>query len=111
MFNANRLSRLRRHVIMGSRLRSSLSQSATCQLSFTPASSTFISTPIARFQSSISEPTASLFHDDRSALGKDDDLDKLLMDIYKVSLEIDIKPSAGVIILKDIISKKNKCCN
>jgi len=40
-----------------------------------------------------------------------DDLDKLLMDIYKVSLEIDIKPSAGVIILKDIISKKNKCCN
>ena len=33
------------------------------------------------------------------------------MDIYKVSLEIDIKPSAGVIILKDIISKKNKCCN
>ena len=78
MFNANRLSRLRRHVIMGSRSRSSLSQSATCQLSFTPASSTFISTPIARFQSSISEPTASLFHDDRSALWKDDDLDKEL---------------------------------
>jgi small GTP-binding protein len=40
-----------------------------------------------------------------------DNLDKLLLDIYRISLEIENKPNAGTIVLNDILSKKNKCCN
>lgn len=41
----------------------------------------------------------------------DEKLDKLLLDIYKVSLELKMKPSHNTVILNEIISKKDTCCN